>query len=76
MQSVTGSHSAEELIPTLEKAFSQKVPVIIDCPVDYRENMKLTERLRKMYEENTKTGKIPSENKISENNKSGKEGEA
>ena len=69
-------HSAEELIPTLEKAFSQKVPVIIDCPVDYRENMKLTERLRKMYEENTKTGKIPSENTTSENSKSGKEGEA
>ena len=49
--------SAEELLPTLEKAFQQTVPVIIDCPVDYGENMRLTERLKKMYQENTKTGK-------------------
>lgn len=38
----------EELLPTLEKAFKQAVPVIIDCPVDYSENMKLTERLNKI----------------------------
>ena len=41
-------NSAEELIPTLEKAFEQKVPVIIDCPVDYRENTKLTEHLKEL----------------------------
>jgi acetolactate synthase I/II/III large subunit len=35
----------EELKPTLEKAISMKKPVLIDCPVDYRENMKLTEKL-------------------------------
>lgn len=46
---------AEELLPTLEEAFNQKVPVIIDCPVDYAENMKLSNDLKKMYEENTKT---------------------
>ena len=46
---------AEELLPTLEEAFKQKVPVIIDCPVDYSENMKLSRDLKKMYEENTKT---------------------
>ena len=39
-------NSAEELIPTLEKAFEQKVPVIIDCPVDYAENTKLTAHLK------------------------------
>lgn len=36
---------AEDLIPTLEKAFRQTVPVIIDCPVDYSENTKLTAHL-------------------------------
>ena len=46
---------AEELLPTLEEAFKQKVPVIIDDPVDYSENMKLSRDLKKMYEENTKT---------------------
>ena len=45
---------AEDLLPTLEKAFKQDVPVIIDCPVDYSENMKLSSYLKKMYEENTK----------------------
>jgi acetolactate synthase-1/2/3 large subunit len=30
--------SAEELLPTLEKAFTQEKPVVIDCPVDYSEN--------------------------------------
>ena len=40
--------SAEELIPTLEKAFQQKVPVIIDCPVDYGENTKLTKHLKEI----------------------------
>lgn len=39
-------NKAEELLPTLEEAFKQKVPVIIDCPVDYAENEKLSEHLR------------------------------
>lgn len=38
----------EELAPTLEKALKLKKPVLIDCPVDYSENMKLTERLNKI----------------------------
>ncbi len=41
-------HNAEELLPILEKAFQQTVPVIIDCPVDYDENVKLTEHLKKL----------------------------
>ena len=36
---------AKELIPVLEEAFSQAVPSIIDCPVDYSENLKLTQKL-------------------------------
>ena len=29
---------AAELLPTLEKAFMDKGPVIIECPIDYSEN--------------------------------------
>lgn len=39
---------AEALIPTLEEAFRQSVPSIIDCPVDYAENMKLTHHLHEI----------------------------
>jgi acetolactate synthase-1/2/3 large subunit len=35
----------EELRPALEEAFTQPGPAIIAVPVDYRENVKLTERL-------------------------------
>ena len=38
----------EDLLPTLKKAFQQDKPVIIDCPVDYSENMKLTEHLEEL----------------------------
>jgi acetolactate synthase I/II/III large subunit len=39
-------NSAEELIPTLKKAFGNKdKPSVIVVPVDYSENMKLTEHL-------------------------------
>ncbi|MFC7063626.1 acetolactate synthase large subunit [Halobacillus seohaensis] len=37
---------AEDLKPALEKAISMNKPVLIDCPVDYKENMKLTETLK------------------------------
>ena len=40
--------SAEELVPTLEEAFRQNVPAVIDCPVDYSENIKLTEHLQQV----------------------------
>jgi len=36
---------AEDLLPTLKQAIADKTVVIIDCPVDYSENMKLTEKL-------------------------------
>lgn len=41
---------AEDLVATLEDAFKQKVPAVIDCKVDYGENMKLTNRLKKLFE--------------------------
>ena len=37
--------SSEDLVPTLEKAIADDTVVIIDCAVDYSENMKLTEKL-------------------------------
>jgi len=37
--------SAGDLLPTLKKAIADDTVVIIDCPVDYSENMKLTEKL-------------------------------
>jgi len=36
--------STEQLIPTLETALNDGTVSIIDCPVDYSENMKLTEK--------------------------------
>ena len=35
-----------ELRPVLEEALKSKVPAVIDCPVDYAENLRLTERLQ------------------------------
>lgn len=37
--------SADEITPALEEAFKQEGPALIAIPVDYAENMKLTERL-------------------------------
>ena len=40
---------AEDLIPTLEEAFRQDVHSVIVVPVDYSENMKLSEHLKEVY---------------------------
>ncbi len=37
--------AADELLPTLKQAIADDTVVLIDCPVDYSENMKLTEKL-------------------------------
>ncbi len=37
--------SAQDLVPILKQAIADQTVVIIDCPVDYRENLKLTEKL-------------------------------
>lgn len=39
---------AEELIPALKDAFAQKVPAVIDCRVDYSENLKLKDRIKEI----------------------------
>ncbi|MDG6779091.1 acetolactate synthase large subunit [Thiomicrorhabdus sp. zzn3] len=37
--------SADALLPTLQQAIKDNCVVLIDCPVDYSENLKLTEEL-------------------------------
>jgi len=39
---------ADELRPILDEALSCGVPAVVDVPVDYRENLKLTEKLGKL----------------------------
>jgi acetolactate synthase-1/2/3 large subunit len=41
-------NKGDDLQQVLKKAFRSKVPVVIDCPVDYSENIKLTKRLGKL----------------------------
>jgi acetolactate synthase I/II/III large subunit len=36
--------SCADFIPTLKTALAQAVPAVIDCPVDYRENLRFTQR--------------------------------
>ncbi|MBE9181657.1 acetolactate synthase large subunit [Oculatella sp. LEGE 06141] len=36
--------SSADLIPTLKEALEADVPVVIDCPVDYRENLRFSKR--------------------------------
>ncbi len=36
--------ATDELKPALQEAFSQNKPVIIDCPIDYRENLRIMEK--------------------------------
>jgi acetolactate synthase-1/2/3 large subunit len=38
----------EDLLPTLRQAIDDNTVVVIDCPVDYSENLKLTEKLGKL----------------------------
>ncbi len=40
--------SADALRPLVEQAIADNAVAVIDCPVDYSENMKLTEKLSKM----------------------------
>ncbi|NIR59303.1 MAG: acetolactate synthase large subunit [Gammaproteobacteria bacterium] len=41
-------NGAEELYPILEEALGNETVSVIDCPVDYGENLKLTEKLGEM----------------------------
>ncbi|MDX2257019.1 MAG: thiamine pyrophosphate-dependent enzyme, partial [Pseudanabaenaceae cyanobacterium bins.39] len=38
-------NTTEELVPTLKEALSLKIPAVIDCPVDYRENMRFSRKV-------------------------------
>ena len=38
----------EDLLPTLKKALADNTVSVIDCPVDYSENLKLTGKLGEM----------------------------
>ena len=49
-EKVTSVELDQRLLPILEDAFQQKVPCIIDCPVDYSENTKLSEYLHDKFE--------------------------
>ncbi len=40
---------AADLAPTLRQALAENTVVVIDCPVDYAENMKLTEKLGQLH---------------------------
>ena len=40
--------SADELRPALETALASEIPFVLDVPVDYGENARLTERLGKL----------------------------
>lgn len=40
--------SEDELLPVLNDALSQAVPSIIDCPVDYSDNLTMTEKLGRL----------------------------
>lgn len=43
-------NQASEFSSVMEEAFRQNVPVIVDCAVDYSENVKLSKHLKKLYE--------------------------
>ena len=42
--------AAEELLPTLQKALADDTVSVIACPVDYSENMRLTDKLGKLVQ--------------------------
>lgn len=42
--------AADELLPTLQSALASDEIVLIDCPVDYSENVKLTDKLGRLTE--------------------------
>ncbi|MGD1903402.1 MAG: acetolactate synthase large subunit [Geitlerinemataceae cyanobacterium] len=36
--------TTEEFVPTLKEAMAQDVPAVIDCPIDYRENTRFSQK--------------------------------
>ena len=37
-------NAADDLLPTLKEALEQDVPTVIDCPVDYQENLRFSQK--------------------------------
>ncbi len=40
--------STQDFVPTLKRALEQPVPVVIDCPVDYRENLLFSQKTEEL----------------------------
>lgn len=40
--------AAEDFVPTLKEALAQEVPTVIDCPIDYRENLSFSEQSKEL----------------------------
>ncbi len=40
--------SAEDFVPTLKEALAQNVPAVIDCPIDYRENLLFSKQSKQL----------------------------
>ncbi|MEM6598021.1 MAG: acetolactate synthase large subunit [Cyanobacteria bacterium P01_C01_bin.69] len=40
--------SVEEFVPTLKAALAQNVPAVIDCPIDYRENLLFSKQAQEL----------------------------
>ncbi len=38
----------DELVPALQEAMEESVPTVIDCPIDFGENVKLTKKLQEL----------------------------
>ena len=41
--------STADLVPTLQEALAQDVPAVIDCPVDYRENARFSNKAGELH---------------------------
>ena len=48
---------AAELLPTLKSAFEDNAISVITCPVDYSENMELTDKLGRLTEASLEVGR-------------------
>ncbi|MEM9904526.1 MAG: thiamine pyrophosphate-dependent enzyme, partial [Cyanobacteria bacterium P01_D01_bin.44] len=40
--------STEDFVPILKEALEQDVPVVLDCPVDYRENLGFSQKTQEL----------------------------
>jgi thiamine pyrophosphate-dependent acetolactate synthase large subunit-like protein len=50
-EQVTHLKQLVQLLPDLKEALDRNTVTVIDCPVDYRENLKLTESLGQLTQQ-------------------------